>query len=89
MSGSLPIASFSPDGAVRLPCIVSCMFSAVFLHTDDAVVMKQGGASTQHAAVKLWYVVEQNHIDTVAVVWFVSLGSSPPCYASDPRICAP
>ena len=77
-SGSLPIASFSPDDAVRLRCIVSCLFSAVFLHTDDAVVTEQGGAVAQHAAVKLWYVVEQNNIDTVALTWFVSLGSSPP-----------
>ena len=77
-SGSLPIASFSPDGAVCLLCIVSCMFSAVFLHTDDAVAMKQGDAATQHATGKLWYVVEQNNIDTVALTWFVSLGSSPP-----------
>ena len=76
-SGSLPIASFSPDGAARLLCIVSCLFSAV-LHTDDAVMMEQGGAATQHAAVKLWYVVEQNNIDTVAVIWFVSLSNSPP-----------
>ena len=68
-SGSLPVASFSPDGAVRLLCIVSCLFSAVFLHTDDAMVMEQGGFATHHAAVKLWYVVEQSNIDTVAVSW--------------------
>ena len=52
-SGSLPIASFSPDGAVRLLCIVSCLSSALFEHTDDVVVIEQGGAATQHAAVKL------------------------------------
>ena len=77
-SGSLPIVSFSPDGAVCLQCVVSCLFSAVFLNTDDAVVMEQRGAATQNAAVKLWYVVERNNIDTVAVIWFVSLGNSPP-----------
>ena len=58
--------------------MVSCLFSAVLLHTYDPVVMEQGGAATQRAAVKLWYVVERNNIDTVAVTWFVSLGNSPP-----------
>ena len=47
----VPIASFSPDGAVCLLRIVSCLFSAVSLQTDNAVVMEQGDAATQHAAV--------------------------------------
>ena len=31
-------------------------------HTDEAVVMGQGGAVTQHIVVKFWYVIERNYI---------------------------
>lgn len=50
-SGSLPAASCSPDGAVRLVInvFVFCLFLAALEHTDDAGVIEQR-APPQHIA---------------------------------------
>ena len=50
---------FGRRGALAMYFFLS---SAAFEHADDAVVMGQGGAATQHVAVKLWYLVERNKI---------------------------
>ena len=57
---------------MHLVIYFSCLFSAPFEHTDDSLVVGQGGAGTPHVAIKLWHVIERINIDTVGVTWFLS-----------------